>query len=500
MTDAAITFAGFGLAHRRAGREETLLHGVDLALPTHGFYAFVGASGGGKSSVLRLLAGLVEPREPAPRVAGDLVVLGHSLAKGFPAALRGDVAAILQDEGLLDERSPRANVELALRQADRSPLLAAGLLAVVGLDHAPDETARLSGGMRKRLAVARALASSPRLLLCDEPTAGLDPAGARTIAALLRQAHDQDRQRTTLVVTHDLPAFAGTLDGVLVLDRGRRTLRLEGPGYEPTAADTAAAPGDGPVAASEALHGVRTLLLQAAAFGESLLEAVRRLPPFELAETARATWRACVEPAPFVALGGAVLGGLATFFALQNNPLHGGMESALLTGTGKVALAVLVPLLAGFFFCARVVAGATARLGAMKRTNQIAALQMMGARPADLLLTPMVWAMAIGMPVATFAACVAASFAAMAAAAAASGTTAGGFVHPWLAALTGRDAVVVVGKAALSGLLVAVASWHLGIGPKRSSADVGEAVDRAIVAAMAIVLAVHAIVTFAEYA
>lgn len=500
MSEPAVAFAGFGLAHRRAGREETLLQGVDLALPTHGFYAFVGASGGGKSSVLRLLAGLVEPREPAPRVTGDLVVLGQSFTGGFPPSLRGDVAAILQDEGLLDERSPRANVELALRLADRSPLLAAGLLAVVGLEHAPDETARLSGGMRKRLAVARALASSPRLLLCDEPTAGLDPAGARTIAALLRQAHDQDPRRTTIVVTHDLPAFQGKLDGILVLDRGRRTLRLEGPAYEPTAADTAAAPGDGSVEASEALHGLRTLLLQAAAFGESLFEAVRRLPPFELRETVRATWRACVEPAPFVALGGAVLGGLATFFALRNNPLHGGMESALLTGTGKVALAVLVPLLAGFFFCARVVAGATARLGAMKRTNQIAALQMMGVRPADLLLTPMVWAMAVGMPVVTLAACVAATFAAMAAAAAASGTTAGGFVHAWLDAVTGRDVAIVVGKASLSGVLVAVASWHLGSGPKRSSADVGAAVDRAIVAGMAIVLTVHAIATFVEYA
>jgi len=334
VTDAAITFAGFGLAHRRAGREETLLHGVDLALPTHGFYAFVGASGGGKSSVLRLLAGLVEPREPAPRVDGDLVVLGHSFAAGFPASLRGDVAAILQDEGLLDERSPRANVELALRQADRSPLLAAGLLAQVGLEHAPDETARLSGGMRKRLAVARALASSPRLLLCDEPTAGLDPAGARTIAALLRDAHDQDARRTTLIVTHDLPAFAGKLDGMLVLDRARRTLRLEGPDYEPTPSDTAPAPDDGAVDASEALHGVRTLLLQSAAFGESLLEALRRLPPCELRETARATWRACVEPAPFVVLGGGVLGGLATFFALQNNPLAARRPAAHAAGLG----------------------------------------------------------------------------------------------------------------------------------------------------------------------
>jgi ABC-type multidrug transport system ATPase subunit/ABC-type transporter Mla maintaining outer membrane lipid asymmetry permease subunit MlaE len=499
VSEPAVAFAGFGLAHRRPGRDETLLRDVDLALPTHGFYAFVGASGGGKSSVLRLLAGLVEPREVAPRVLGDLRVLGRPLADGFPATLRPHVAAILQDEGLLDERSPRANVELALRQAGRQPADAERLLAQVGLADAPDETARLSGGMRKRLAVARALATSPRLLLCDEPTAGLDPSGARAIAALLRGAHDEDPARTTLVVTHDLPAFAGLLDGVLVLDSARRTLRLERGDYAPSAADLARAPAAAE-SSSAALHGVRATLLQAGAFLETVAQALRSLPPFELGETARAIVRNGVEPAPFVALGGAVLGGLATFFALQNNPLQGGMESALLTGTGKVALAVLVPLLAGFFFTARVVAGAAARLGAMKRTNQIAALQMMGIRPEDLLLTPMVWGMAIGMPVATFAGCVAATFAAMAAAAAASGTPADGFVQAWFAAFTGRDALVVVGKAALSGFLVAVACWHLGVGPKRSSADVGAAVDRAIVAGMAIVLLVHAVATFAEYA
>lgn len=99
----------------------------------------------------------------------------------------------------------------------------------------------------------------------------------------------------------------------------------------------------------------------------------------------------------------------------------------------------------------------------------------------------------------TLAACVAASFAGLVAAAAASGTPAGGFVHAWFGSVTGRDAAVVLGKSALSGFLVAVACWHLGVGPKRSSADVGAAVDRAIVAGMAIVLLVHAIATFAEH-
>ncbi|MGB3968177.1 MAG: ATP-binding cassette domain-containing protein, partial [Planctomycetota bacterium] len=125
----ALVFRGFGLAHRRPGSEEVLLAGVDLELPRHGFFLFVGPSGGGKSSLLRLLAGLVEPREPAPRLSGELLLLGESVVAAGSDALHGKVAAILQDEGLLDELSPRANVELALRAAQRSVLLAPALLA-----------------------------------------------------------------------------------------------------------------------------------------------------------------------------------------------------------------------------------------------------------------------------------------------------------------------------------------------------------------------------------
>jgi ABC-type multidrug transport system ATPase subunit/ABC-type transporter Mla maintaining outer membrane lipid asymmetry permease subunit MlaE len=496
----ALVFRKFGLAHRRPGGDDVLLADVDLELPQHGFYLFVGASGGGKSSLLRILAGLVENREPAPRLSGELSAWGESLTGDHPDSLRDKVAAILQDEGLLDELSPRANVELALRAADRSLLLAPALLAQVGLPEPPERIAQLSGGMRKRLAVARALAQSPRLLLCDEPTAGLDPEAARKIAGLLREAHDQDSERTTIVITHDLPAFAGNTDGVLVLDRQARTLRLEAADHRPDHTI------DGPRVLENgggeraAIHGLRRVLLQLAAIGETVLESLRRLPPVELGQVARTTLRFVLEPILFVAVAGGVIGGLATFFALRNNPVQGGFESALLTGTGKVATAVLVPLLSGFFFTARIVAGAAARLGTMKRTNQIAALQMMGVRPADYLLTPLVWGMVVAMPLVTLAGVVAAAAAALLAAHTVSGTTTVGWAMAYFATVDATDMLVILAKSTLSGYLVALCCYHLGTGPKRSGAEVGEAVNTAIVVGMGLVLAVHAGLTFLVYA
>lgn len=495
----ALEFRGFGLAHSRPTGEEVLLEAVDLALAPHGFYLFIGASGGGKSSLLRVLAGLVEAREPAPRLSGQLLAWGEPVTADHAESLRDKVAAILQDEGLLDELTPRQNVEMALRAAGRSPRLAPGLLAQAGLESPPERTAQLSGGMRKRLAVARALASSPRLLLCDEPTAGLDPEAARHIARLLRDAHDQDAERTTLVITHDVAAFDGVHDGVLVLDAAARTLRLEAPGYR--TAGSAVMKQNGEAANQDLLplHGVRRTLLRLGAICETVFESLRRLPPFELGQVLRTAVRFALEPALFVAVAGGVIGGLATFFALRNNPIHGGFESALLTGTGKVATAVLVPMLSGFFFTARIAAGAAARLGTMKRTNQIAALQMMGVRPADYLLTPLVWGMVIAMPLVTLGGVMAAAVASLFAAKSVAAITTAGWVNAYFATVDARDVLVVSGKSTLSGYLVAICCYHLGTGPKRSGADVGEAVNSAIVIGMALVLTVHAVLTFLIY-
>ncbi|MFK7739504.1 MAG: ABC transporter permease [Planctomycetota bacterium] len=496
----ALEFRNFGLAHRRPGGEEVLLEGVNLALPKGGFFVFVGTSGGGKSSLLRILAGLVESREPAPRLSGELLAFGRKLTGDSPESMQGKVAAILQDEGLLDELSPHRNVVMALRAAGRSRKLASALLAQAGLPDPPEKVAQLSGGMRKRVAVARALASSPDLLLCDEPTAGLDPQAAKTIAKLLRDAHDQDEGRTTIVITHDLDAFDELTDGVLVLDRPARSLRLEPPGYRPEHKAMPVADSGGEDAGEPiAVHWLRRMLLQVAAMGETIVESIRRLPPVELGQVVRTTVRFALEPALFVAVAGAVIGGLATFFALRNNPIDGGFETALLTGTGKVASAVLVPLLSGFFFTARIAAGAAARIGTMKRTNQIAALRMMGTRPADYLLTPLVWGMVLAMPLVTLGGVVAAAMAAAVAANTVSGITISNWATGYFMTVRAHDALIVLLKSTLSGYLVAVACYHLGTGPKRSGAEVGESVNSAIVVGMALVLAVHAGITFVVY-
>lgn len=493
----ALELVRFSLAHATGDAELRLLEQVDLVLPRGGFYLLVGESGSGKTSLLRLICGLVESREPPPKLTGELAVLGEPVTRGYPRQLRRRVVAVLQDEGLLDDLSPRQNVELALHAAGRSPRLALALLAQAGLEQPPAQIAMLSGGMRKRVAIARALAAEPELIVFDEPTAGLDADAARRIAELLHETHARDAgRRTTLVVTHDLDAFAGLADRTLGLDPEHRTLApIEVTPRRPTGQRTAP-----DSAGADVLHGVRGLLLRTASLVETLLEAIRRLPPVYGGLVLRTTLRYTLEPALFVTLAAATIGGLATFFALQNNPLEGAFVGQILTGAGKVLVAVLIPLMAGFFFTARIAAGAAARVGTMKRTNQIAALTVLGIRPADWLLTPMVWGMCIAMPVVTFVGTVFGSLASLAAAHLVGGVPPEGWAAAYFRTVDVLDLRILLLKTTLSGFLVAVLTYHLGSGPKRSGHDVGRSVNAAIVYGMVGVLVVHALLTFLAYA
>ncbi|MEM7204233.1 MAG: ABC transporter permease [Planctomycetota bacterium] len=492
----AIELSGFGLAYRRAGRQLVILHDVGLELAAGGFYLLVGGSGSGKSTLLRFLTGLWDAREPPPRVSGVARILGRRVRSHYPSGLRARVAAVLQDEGLLDELSPRANVELALRAAGRSPKLALGLLSQSGLGDPPATVAQLSGGMRKRVAVARALALEPELMLFDEPTAGLDAESAEQVAALLHETHHAARvPRTTIVVTHDIDAFHALADRILEIDPENHTLAESetGPiGRTQTA-------GSPKLDEDPALYGARQVLLSSAALGQTMVEALVRLPPLHLRLVARSVVRYLVEPALFTVLAGVTIGGLATFFSLDNNPLEGAFTSELLTGVGKVLVSVLVPLMAGFFFTARMAAGAAARIGTMKRTNQVAALQLMGIRPADYLLTPLVWSMGLAMPVITAAGIVGAALSSYLSYRLFTGASAYGWVVSFFRTVEREDIRFILLKAVISGFLVAALTYHLAVGPKRSGRDVGNAVNSCIVLGMVTVLLVHSVLTIVEF-
>ncbi|MEU2625596.1 ABC transporter ATP-binding protein [Kitasatospora sp. NPDC007106] len=190
-----------------------VLHGVDLDVEPGEVLTVVGPSGGGKSTLLRALAGLLRP------VAGEL------LADGEPVRGPGaDRALVFQDDGLLPWRTVRRNVELPLtvRRVPRALRGAptAEWIGRVGLDGLTDRLPReLSGGQRQRVQLARALVGEPRAVLMDEPFGALD---AQTRAAMQRLLLSvQERQRCTVVfVTHDVDEALFLGDRVAVLGGG----------------------------------------------------------------------------------------------------------------------------------------------------------------------------------------------------------------------------------------------------------------------------------------
>lgn len=177
---------------------QTLLDGVDLTVPHDGITTVMGPNGAGKSLLLRALHGLIEAEGridwtgPAPR------------------------QAMVFQKPVLLRRSVAGNLDFVLRDRARRD----ALLDRVGLlGHARRPARRLSGGEQQRLALVRALATDPDLLLLDEPTASLDPASALIIEELLREVAGTGV--TILLVTHDIAQARRLADHAAVLARGR---------------------------------------------------------------------------------------------------------------------------------------------------------------------------------------------------------------------------------------------------------------------------------------
>jgi putative ABC transport system ATP-binding protein len=180
------------------------LRGVDLVVTLGEFVAVTGPSGCGKSTLLNLVAGLESPSD------GEIVLAGESLVGKDESELahlrRRHIGFVFQFFNLLEDTSALENVVLAAVIAGvsrrRAETRAHELLDLLGLpDKAAELPAVLSGGQRQRLAIARALANAPTLVLADEPTGALDSAGGLEVLELFRRLHAAGQ--TILLVTHD---------------------------------------------------------------------------------------------------------------------------------------------------------------------------------------------------------------------------------------------------------------------------------------------------------
>ena len=180
------------------------LRGIDLAVGKGEFVAVTGPSGCGKSTLLNLVAGLETPSD------GEVVLAGESLAGKNESELahlrRRHIGFVFQFFNLLEEATTLENVTLPAVVAGlsrrRAEARARDLLDLLGLgEKAAELPGVLSGGQRQRLAIARALANEPTLLLADEPTGALDTAGGLEVLDLFRRLHADGQ--TILLVTHD---------------------------------------------------------------------------------------------------------------------------------------------------------------------------------------------------------------------------------------------------------------------------------------------------------
>jgi phospholipid/cholesterol/gamma-HCH transport system ATP-binding protein len=203
--------------------EKVILSEVSFDVRRGEILALIGGSGCGKSTVIRTLIGLLPP------ISGEVRVFGedpHAMEDDAKILFLRRIGMLFQGGALLGSMTVGDNVALPFKEHTALPdpviqRIVETKLALVGLPNAASlMPAQLSGGMRKRASLSRAMAMDPDLLLCDEPSAGLDPIVAAGIDVLLR-----DLQRsigmTMIVVTHDLASIELIADRVVMFDRGR---------------------------------------------------------------------------------------------------------------------------------------------------------------------------------------------------------------------------------------------------------------------------------------
>jgi len=208
---------------RQAIGGQEILRGVNIDIPKGETLVLLGQSGGGKSVFLRHLIGLMRPLSGSIRIEGEEIA---HLDERQLEPVRRKIGMLFQDGALFDSMSVFDNIAFPLRErGERDEKVirekVARSLELVSLQGQEKKMpVNLSGGMRKRASLARAIISEPSCILYDEPTAGLDPIVSDTINKLIRRLQSQLRV-TSIVVTHDMISTDHIADRVALLKEGR---------------------------------------------------------------------------------------------------------------------------------------------------------------------------------------------------------------------------------------------------------------------------------------
>ncbi len=206
--------------------EQIILNGLNFDIPRNKITTILGFSGAGKSTLLKHVLGIIEPSE------GVVEVLGQDLSKLSKVELREfrrNFGMLFQYAALFDSFSAEENVAFPLQEftkMNKAEMMEHSHQLLVSVGIKPESfkklPSELSGGMRKRVGLARALALSPHIMLYDEPTTGLDPITTKMVNNLIVETAktNQSREMTSVIISHDVKATLEISDYVAFLDRG----------------------------------------------------------------------------------------------------------------------------------------------------------------------------------------------------------------------------------------------------------------------------------------
>ena len=202
--------------------DKHVLRGFSLEVPEGQTTVVIGYSGSGKSVALKHVVGLLDPDHGEVEVDGQIV---HDLDRQGLVALRSKIGFVFQFSALFDSMNVRGNITLGLERHGMAEKemeqRVKESLALVGLEGVEERyPAELSGGMRKRVGIARAIALRPRYILYDEPTTGLDPVTASVINELMVRTRER-LGVTAIVVTHDMNSAYRVGDRIAMLYKGQ---------------------------------------------------------------------------------------------------------------------------------------------------------------------------------------------------------------------------------------------------------------------------------------
>ncbi|MFP5282214.1 MAG: ABC transporter ATP-binding protein [Actinomycetes bacterium] len=212
-TTYAVETQGLRKTYRTRKGRQTAVAGLDLRVPAGGVHGFLGPNGSGKTTTIRMLLGLVRAD------AGRMRVFGEEMPRSLPAVV-DRIGAIVEQPKFFPTFSGRRNLALLASGIGAPQARVAQVLDEVGLsDRARSKYRTYSLGMKQRLAIAATLLKDPDLLIFDEPTNGLDPAGIHEIRATMRGL--AGRGKTVLVSSHILAEVQQVADTVSIIGRGR---------------------------------------------------------------------------------------------------------------------------------------------------------------------------------------------------------------------------------------------------------------------------------------